>query len=40
MSKQNTPPRRMGHGPMGPRMGAGAQAKNFKGTMRQLRYLR
>lgn len=41
MSKQNTPPRRMGHGPMGPMMGAGAKAKNFKGTMRQLmQYMR
>ena len=41
MSKQNTPPRRMVLGPMGPMMGAGAKAKNFKGTMRQLmQYMR
>lgn len=36
MTKQNTPPKRMGHGPMGPMMGANVKAKNFKGTMRQL----
>lgn len=41
MSKQNTPPKRMPHGPMGPMMGGNAKAKNFKGTMRQLiQYMR